>query len=110
LQALSLQFELSFKIGVFHTFGLGFGPGFQPYSFDQTQVEDLGVMRSLGGAVGIGVEVVTGEIGTVTTEIKAFLLDASINITGFTHLQNRDGPILRAAAFTNGLFLGNSQI
>jgi hypothetical protein len=42
-------------------------------------------MRDLTGSVGIRMEMIAGEIGTVTAKINVFLTDALIDIAWFCH-------------------------
>jgi len=55
-------------------------------------------------------EMVTWKIGTVATEINAFFLGASIDITWFSHTEESYCPVLIATSIAHCLFEGNAHI
>src|SRR6056297_3390198 len=104
------QFEGSLEIGILDTFRLVFGPCFQPHFFNQAQIEHLGVMRHLGGLVGIRMKVITGEIGAVAAELEALFLDALVNIAWLRPAKKGDGPILMPTSFANRFFKRDAHL
>ena len=67
-------------------------------------------MGNLIGSVCIGMEVITGEIRTITTKIDLFLLRAFVDIAGFGLIQKLHGAIFASTAFASCLFYRDIQI
>ena len=69
--SLSLQRPLAVGVYLQHALGLVLSPGGQPHFFDETQVENLGVMPQFG-LIKIGMQKVTGESRAVTAHVHPF--------------------------------------
>jgi hypothetical protein len=66
-------------------------------------------MRPLGGFICVRVKMITWEIGTVTAQVKALLLNASIDVARFNHPKEGDRATLVSTSLAHCLFFGNPK-
>jgi hypothetical protein len=104
---IGLQLPFFGKIDPAGFLHLGRGPFFQAHLFDQSQVEQLQVMRLGCGLVRVRVEVIAGIIIALKAKRKPFFFRAGVQATG--HGIVGDFSFFIAAALARGLFIRNAE-